>query len=248
VRAANGFLSAVQFLTRLPVPRGRYRLEDAVPWLPAVGLLLGAILAAVDLGLRSLGVGPLLASTLLVVLLLALSGALHADGLIDTSDAVFAHATPERRLDIMRDPRVGSFGAVALVSVVALKIAALDSLPSTTQIIMLLLTPMLGRWAIVLAATLFPYGREVGLGAPLKASATPRVLAFATILPLAGCALAGPLGLLSGMVAAAIALAMGRWLTRLLPGLTGDTYGAICEVVEASVWLGASIAATRAPT
>jgi adenosylcobinamide-GDP ribazoletransferase len=243
--SASGFLGALQFLTRLPVPTGAYRLEASVPWLPVVGLLLGAILAVVDLGLRWLEAGPLLASTLLVVLLLGLSGALHADGLMDTSDAVFAHATPERRLEIMRDPRVGSFGVVALVAVVAIKIAALDALPATAWTVMLLLAPMLGRWSIVLVATAFPYGREAGLGAPLKAAATMRMLGLATIVPLVACALGGAPGWLSAVVAAAAALAIGRWLMRLLPGLTGDCYGAICEVVEALVWLSASLVAAR---
>ena len=79
-----------------------------------------------------------------------------------------------------------------------------------------------------------------GLGAPLKASATPRMLAVASVVPVLGCLLAGPVGLLCGLVAAATALAAGRWLMRLLPGLTGDCYGAVCEVVEALVWLCAA--------
>src|ERR1041385_7369637 len=100
----RGLWSALQFLTRIPVPAGEYRLEHAVAWLPVVGLILGGVLAAADFGLRFAEVSPLVASTSSVVLLLALSGALHADGLMDTCDAVFAHATPARRLEIMRDP------------------------------------------------------------------------------------------------------------------------------------------------
>ena len=113
----RGFFSALQFLTRIPVPAGEYRLEVAVGWLPVVGVLLGAILAFVDMGLRWLQVSPLVASTVLVVLLLALTGALHADGLMDTCDAVFGHASPARRLEIMRDPHTGAFGVVGLVCV-----------------------------------------------------------------------------------------------------------------------------------
>ena len=236
----GGFFSAVQFLTRIPVPRGTYRLETAVPWLPVVGLLLGGSLALVDLGLRQLELAPLVASSLIVVLLLALSGALHADGLADTCDAVFGHASPERRLEIMRDPRVGVFGVVGLVSVVALKIAAVEALPSHLRPLLLVLAPGLGRWAIILVATVFPYGRQTGLGAPLKAAATPGLLLVASILPLVGCVVAGPPGLASGALAAVTALALGAWLMRLLPGLTGDCYGAVCEVVETVVWLSAA--------
>jgi adenosylcobinamide-GDP ribazoletransferase len=212
-----------------------------VPWLPAVGLLLGAILAGVDYGLRLLEVSPLVTSTLLVVLLLGLSGALHADGLADTCDAVFGHASPERRLEIMRDPRVGVFGVVGLLSVVALKIAAVDALPTGLRPFLLVLAPGLGRWSIVLVATVFPYGRQTGLGAPLKAAATPVALGLATLLPLAACLVAGgPVGLVCGALAAVLALALGAWLMRLLPGLTGDCYGAVCELVETLVWLSAA--------
>src|SRR5882762_429358 len=156
----SGFFSALQFLTRLPVPPGEYRLEESVVWLPVVGVVLGAILAGVDWALRLFEIDQLVVSTLIVVLLLALSGALHADGLMDTCDAVFGHAAPERRLEIMRDPRVGAFGVVGLVCVVALKIAAVSALPAGLRLQLLVLAPTLGRWSIVLLATLFPYGRE----------------------------------------------------------------------------------------
>src|SRR5205814_6161131 len=101
----NGFLTALTFLTRLPAPPHKSSLESAFVWFPVVGLLLGAILALVDFGLRLLPISSLVISVLIVVLLLALSGALHADGLVDTCDAVFAHATPARRPEIMCRPR-----------------------------------------------------------------------------------------------------------------------------------------------
>ena len=236
----RGFWSALQFLTRLPVPSGEYRLETAVVWLPVVGLLLGGILALADLGLGWLQVSRLVGSTLVVALLLGLTGALHADGLMDTCDAVFGHASPERRLEIMRDPHTGAFGVVGVVCLVALKIAAIDALPAPMRPQLLVLAPGLGRWSIVLLATLFPYGRPSGLGAPLKASGTPRALLLASILPLLGSALVGPVGVACAVVAAGAALGAGRWLMRLLPGLTGDCYGAVCEVVETVVWLCAA--------
>jgi len=227
-------------LTRLPVPPGEYRLQETVGWLPVVGLVLGGILAVVDLGLRALAIDPLVVSTVLVVLLLALSGALHADGLMDTCDAVFGHASPERRLEIMRDPRAGAFGVVGLVCVVALKIAAVAALPAAIRPQLLLLAPVLGRWSIVLLARVYPYGRASGLGAPLKQAATSRALVLASLVPLAGCAAFGPVGIVCGLLAAIVALGLGRWLMGLLPGLTGDCYGAACEVVEATVWLSAA--------
>ncbi len=235
----SGLVAALAFLTRLPVPGGEHRLERSVPWLPVVGLLLGAILVALDAGMKALAVSSLVTAVVLVVSLLALTGALHADGLIDTCDAVFGHASPERRLEIMRDPHVGAFGVVGVVCVVALKVAALDAL-SVNRLQALILGPTLGRWAIVLVAAVFPYGRATGLGAGLRAGATPGALIVASVVALAAAATAGVVGVLLLVLAASVALALGRWLLRLLPGLTGDTYGATCEIVEAVVWLSAS--------
>ena len=244
-RAATGFLTAVQFLTRIPVPEGDYRLGDAVVWLPAVGQLLGTVLALAYVGLRLLGAPSLLESALLVVLLLVATGALHADGLVDTFDAAFSHASPQRRLEIMRDPHAGAFGVVALVSVVALKVAALDGMPIVFTTGMLIVAPALGRWAIVLLACVFPYGRANGLGEPLKNAATPRALVIASVLPLLACVLVGPLGVVSALLAALVALGLGLWLIRLLPGLTGDSYGAACELVEAAVWVAGALLGPR---
>jgi len=140
----------------------------------------------------------------------------------------------------MRDPHVGAFGVVGLVCVVALKVAAVDALPASIRPQLLVLAPGLGRWSIVLAATAFPYGRPHGLGGPLKASATPRALLVASVVPFVGCLALGPVGTVCGALAAATALATGRWLMRLLPGLTGDCYGAVCEVAETVVWLCAA--------
>ena len=235
----SGLLGALAFLTRLPVPAMESRLENTVVWLPVVGVLLGAMLAIVDLGLRALPVSSLVISTVLVVLWLLLTGALHADGLMDTFDAVFSHATPERRLEIMRDPRSGAFGVVGIVSILVLKIASLDALPVGVRVGSLVLAPTLGRWAIVLLATAFPYGRPSGMGAPLKMAATPRALALASLVPILACAVMWPWGPLLGALAAVAVLLLGRWLVSLLPGLTGDCYGAGCEIVETVVLLAA---------
>lgn len=235
-RSFAGFWAAWRFLTRVPLPGWvggrRHDLHAALPWFPLVGLLLGGVVAAADTWLRLL-FAPLAASVLVVALLLGLSGALHADGLVDTADAVLAHATPERRLAIMRDPHVGAFGVVALVVVFATKVAAVEALPPELRTGALLLAPTLGRWAIVLQAAAFPYGRPSGLGAALKAGASGRTVLAASLLPAALALLLGPWAIGLALAAGLLALLLGRWLMRLLPGLTGDCYGATCEVVEA---------------
>ncbi len=227
-------LAAVQFLTRLPVPVRLVQVEGfgaSLAWFPAVGALLGVLLAGADALLRLI-LDPLLASALVVALLLALTGALHADGLVDTADAVFAHATPERRLEIMRDPRAGSFGVAALASTLLVKVAAVDALPLGSRAATLVLAPVLGRLAIVVAATYFPYGRASGLGAPIKAAARPTALVLPVVVTLATCLLLGPVGIAVAGLAVSATLLVARWLMTKLPGLTGDSYGAICEATE----------------
>src|SRR5262249_55781903 len=236
----SGLWSALAFLTRLPVPRHEARLDAAVVWLPLIGLLLGGILAAADAVLRHLAFSELVIGAILTVLLLGLTGALHADGLMDTADAVFSHATPERRLEIMRDPRTGAFGVVSMVCIVLLKMTSIVALPVSIRPATLALAPTLGRWSIVLLAGLFPYGRQSGLGAPLKAGTTPLSLLLASIVPLGVCALSWPIGPPLAVIAVLLALGLGRLLLTALPGLTGDCYGAGCEVVETVVWLAAA--------
>ena len=204
--------------------------------------MLGGILAGADQLLLRLAVPQSIAATLLVVLLLVLTGGLHADGLMDTCDGIFVHATPERRLEIMRDPRVGSFGVLGLACVLLLKLAGIEALPDAVRPQTLLLAPVLGRWSIVGVAASFPYGRAEGLGAPLKAAASARLLIVASALPLLLCVLLTPLGIWLGLLAIASAGLIGWWLSRILPGLTGDCYGAVCECVEMLVILAPGLA------
>jgi adenosylcobinamide-GDP ribazoletransferase len=164
---------------------------------------------------------------------------------MDACDAVFGHATPDRRLEIMRDPRVGAFGVMGFASVILLKVSALDALQTPSRLGLLILAPTVGRWSIVLLATVFPYGRASGLGAPLQAAATPQRLLVASLVPILACLLSGVTGIVAGGIAALAALVLGRWLLALLPGLTGDCYGAVCEVTESVVWLGGAVLLPR---
>lgn len=231
-------LAALALLTRLPLPRASPgRLEDAAPWFPAVGALLGVLLAGADVLCRWVGFSSAVSSTLVVVLLLVLTGGLHADGLMDTSDAVFGHASAERRLDIMRDPHAGAFGVAALAAVLLLKVVAVDSLPASGRLAGLVAAPVLGRGALILVATLFPTGRPTGLGATVKAGASLRRLPAAMLAPVVVCAALWPVGPVVGVLVAVMAWLVARRLATLLPGLTGDCYGAVCEGAETLVWL-----------
>jgi adenosylcobinamide-GDP ribazoletransferase len=231
------FLVALQFLTRLPTPPGLPvsgpALGRALGWFPAVGLLLAGLLVAAD-GLLSGALPRGLVDAFLLVLLALLTGGLHLDGFMDTCDGLFSLRTPAERLAIFRDSRVGSFGVVGAASLLLVQWTALGALPAPLRPAMLLVTLSLARWAMVYAIVAFPYGREEGLGRMFKDQAGGRALVAATLI--AG----GAAGLLLGVAGlAAFALtAVATWLfarycLARLPGLTGDTYGALNELTQA---------------
>ncbi len=234
-----GLLVALQFLTSLPLPAvpmaSPAALARSLPWFPAVGLLLGLVAAALDHLLRMVvpdGVG----SILVLAALLMLTGAIHLDGLMDTCDGLFCAKGRDERLAIMRDSHVGSFGVAGGVMVLLAKYAALVSLPADLRLSGLVLMACLGRWAILVAACAFPYARPEGLGKAVHDGARPAsVLVGTAIAAGAAAGLASAVGLLllaSVLVAAYMA---GSYATARLQGLTGDVYGAVCELSEVVV-------------
>jgi adenosylcobinamide-GDP ribazoletransferase len=245
----RSFLAALRFLTILPVP-GFHRLSDAdgsaslttdwgraTAWYPAVGLLLGALLAGLDGGLRWLfpeGV----AAVLLLVAWVSLTGALHLDGFIDCCDGLLAPVSRERRLEILRDVHAGAFGIVGVVLLLLTKGTALVSLAGDVRLPALLLTPTLARWCMTAAVLLYPYARSgPGLGQKAKTGAGGPQLAVATATALLAGALAwwAGLGWTAGLlllVAALTGWLVAHWIQSRIGGLTGDAYGAICELVE----------------
>ena len=231
-RAALGFLTVLPVAPRDPAAG----LACARAWFPAVGLLLGAMLAALDAGLRALHLPPLLAGALLVAALTALTRGLHLDGFMDSCDALLGGYDRERRLQILRDPHVGAFAVAGVACLLLVKFAALAALPEGSRARVLLLFPCLARTAILLVMEWFPYLRREGLGTPLLEHRGRFSLWFGAPLALAAALiLAGLPGLALAMLAGAVACAAGAWATRLLGGVTGDIYGAVNETVEAAV-------------
>ncbi len=228
--AMNDFLTALGLLTIVPV---RYRepiTARAYAWFPLVGLLIGAILIVAQFLLRAV-FSHLVAAALLLALWVVISGALHLDGFADACDGLFAATTRERRLEILRDVHLGTFGAVGLLLLLIVKFAAMASAPSFAPI---LLAPVLGRWAMVFAAT-FPLARASGMAALFRAGLTWRIVLVATILAGLSCAFFGAFGFAALGVASIVAWLLARLALNRLGGLTGDIYGMICESVETSV-------------
>jgi adenosylcobinamide-GDP ribazoletransferase len=234
---ALSFLLALQFLTAIPVrvtcevtPR---LLGRAMAWFPAVGLMLGAILALVDLGLREL-LPPTVSAALLLALWVAMTGALHLDGLMDCCDGLLVAKEPEQRLEILRDSHAGAFAVVGAVCLLLVKFAVLLELPQGVRMAALFAVPAVTRAAMVYAARAYPYARPgPGLGQLFRDGLTWREVFVAAVT--AGVAALLSLGWLGlGLVALVwlLTMAIAWWVRRRIPGLTGDVYGAINELTE----------------
>ena len=246
---------AIGFLTILPVPERAWRSPGsfgrAFAWFPLVGLVLGALLASAALVMLSVLPVSVVAALVLALSVL-LTGGLHLDGLMDACDGLLCVRSPQERLAIMRDSHVGAFGVLGAGCLLLVKFAALSSLvasPRDLLIAALLLAPLLSRWAMVIATVCFPYGRTgESLGSTFRRTAGPAQLVAATLIAFlsvpAICVvihlrLSAGFTLFAGV--AALTYGLARFALTRLPGLTGDVYGAINEVVEAAVLVAMTV-------
>lgn len=234
-------LLAFKFLTVLPVPVpddvSPKTMGRAVAFYPLVGLVIGLLLAGADL-LMGLVLPGSLRSALILVLWVGLTGGLHLDGFIDCCDGLLATQPPEKRLEILRDVHAGSFAVVGAVLLLLSKYAALASLQGPLRLGALIVVPALARWAMVYAVIGYPYARPgPGLGRLVKECAGPQELVIASVLATVPAVLAWNWpGLAALPLTFAFTWLLARWIMTRIPGLTGDTYGAIAELVEAA-WL-----------
>ena len=235
-------IAAARFLTVLPIPRREAEesisLGRAAWWFPAVGLLLGAALAGID-RLGALAFPPFLSVGLVLALWKIATGGIHLDGLADCLDGL-AGRDVEHRRSIMRDSRIGTFGATGLVLCLLLEFLALAALPSPVRDRLLLLAPAAGRLAPLLIGPCFRAatpGR--GMGAAFVAE-TSRRAGPALLVAVAGLAIwvLGAWAILVTLGGLALsALAAGVFVRRF-GGVTGDVLGASVELCELGVLLG----------
>jgi len=231
-------LTAFQFLTTFPaVIRRSFTAQElgrAVGYFPIVGLALGGLLYGLGSGLRLIFPAPVVAIFILAAWLL-LTRALHFDGFLDTCDGLFGGFTPERRLEIMRDSRVGAFGVAGGGLLLLAKYAAIVSLPHLSG---LLLAPVMGRWVLSIAIFAYPYARDKGMGHDMKDNVRwPQVMLATSIAVLTAWLFAGWTGLLVFAIAGVVLWLGAGFILRRIPGLTGDSYGALCELAELAVLL-----------
>jgi len=230
------FLVALQFLTvvrlKKTLPFSETTLGRAGAFFPLVGLLLGVAVWSLDRSLSPFVPAPL-SSVFLVAVLAVLSGGFHLDGLADSADGLLGSGERQRSLEIMKDSAIGTFGALALIAVVLLKVRSLDLLQGGYRGVALLLGPMLSRWACVVMAYSSRPARAEGLGTMFVRGTQFREFGLASVFTLAVVfSLMEVLGLLVFVPLAALILGFTLYCNRRLGGVTGDTLGALGELVE----------------
>lgn len=236
---------ALQFLSSLPIRLpgmpAPEQLGRSLLFYPLVGLLFGVILWALNIALA--GAPLLLHAALLLTVWVLLSGALHLDGLADSADAwLGGFGDRERTLTIMKDPRSGPIAVVMLVLVLLLKYAALLALIEKQQGMALIIVPLIGRAALLGLFLTTTYVRAGGLGQAL-ADHLPRKTGWQVLVVSAAvCVLIAGF---SAVVALLLAVVVFIWLRHLmvrrLGGTTGDTAGALLELLEMSVLVGLAL-------
>ncbi|WP_426117341.1 adenosylcobinamide-GDP ribazoletransferase [Massilia sp. PWRC2] len=242
------FFTALQFFTRLPIPAwvgfAPEWLNQAARYFPLVGVIVAAISAA----LYVLAV-LLLPAPVAVVIATAgtiyATGAFHEDGFADMCDGFGGGMTAERVLEIMKDSRIGAYGAIGTVCMLGLKCTALASMPPLTVIGALFAAHVVSRWLATALIWRMHYARAEGKAKPLAQSMRAGEFAIATATTVAVLAIVGASGVVkvaalgAGVLGAAIATVwLGRLFARRIGGYTGDCLGAVQQVGEVMVYLG----------
>jgi len=235
-----GVLFATRFPLRHAAPIGGADIARASWTLPAIGVLVGLAGAAVYWIAMRLDLPPLIGATLAVAATLAATGCLHEDGLADTFDG-FGGASRERKLEIMRDSRIGTYGACALALSLMLRVGALASLADPGAVTLALIAAHAGaRATLPLFLALVPAARPDGLAADAGRPSPARVVVAALLGIVLLLASLGGAGSLRALVGLLLALGVMRTLClRQIGGQTGDTAGALEQIGEIAVLLTA---------
>lgn len=238
------FITGFQFLTRIPiVSQSEWSLESfgrSVKFFPIIGGIIGLLLfgfvyvmqhfwgSGVPIHVMAIGV---------IILEIFLTGGLHCDGLMDTVDGVFSGRPREQMLEIMKDSRVGAFGAMAFSLLILVKYSLIMDIQSTLLPLALLVMPIVGRIAVVIGITFYPYARANGLGKVFYECSHRQTVCIAGITTLLLLVPLGKIPIISGIVGIFVAVVFCQYVSEKLGGLTGDVYGAIIELTEITALL-----------
>lgn len=237
-REIGRFFAGLMFLTRLPAPWAVH--DDAgvarsAPYFPLIGAVIGVI-GGGTYALASAVLPPGVAAGLALAAGLIATGALHEDGLADLCDGLGGGTTREQALEIMRDSRIGAFGALGLLVSVGLRWAALATLAASQGFVAMILAHTLSRAALPPVMAFCRYARPAGLAAPPAERVSGREVVVALIAALAIAFIAGPIVAVLAAAAAGLSAALVLALIlRRLGGYTGDGLGAIQQAAEIAV-------------
>lgn len=230
------FLTALMFLTRVPCPSWVRHESDSLAkstaYFPPIGMLVGGFGGLVA-WVVARGYSPLVAVLAGMAATVIVTGAFHEDAFADVCDG-FGGWTPERRLEIMRDSRVGSFGVVGIVLIVGLKAAVLCSLPVSRLPLAFVTAHTLGRWSCLALIRLSPYVTDAkSLAKPFADSVRLPQVALGTLFTVPLCLFSGlPTMIVLFALTLALCVLAGRFFRNWLGGISGDCLGAVNQIVE----------------
>lgn len=234
----KSFITALHFLTRLKIFRytesNDHDFRRSIIFFPLIGLLIGVILYLLASASQLFLLQPFSSAVIILTAEILLTGGLHLDGLMDSCDALFSGRDREKKLEIMKDSHAGAMGVIGLITVLLWKLALLVELTEDIQLpLILLIMPVMGRWAMVFALTCFPYARSSGIGAMFLNDKKSNLL-WASLYSLLFFFFLMPSGIyyLTLIPTFLAVLAVSLRINQEIKGLTGDTYGLINEVTE----------------
>lgn len=236
----GGLIAAISFLTRVPVRSSRARdpaIAASILWFPMVGAAIGLVVGTTYAAVRAIEAPATLAATVAVVVGIVLTGGLHEDGLADTADAIGARG-PEHAFTIMSDPTHGTYGVLSLIASLSLRVTALSAVPPTAGMLIAVSANTVGRSAAVGLMAVSRSARQTGLGATYI-TRTPRAVGIACTTPVMALLIgfSGWSGLVSALVAVAIAVVVRVIAYRRYGGVTGDVLGAAEQLSEMSTYI-----------
>jgi adenosylcobinamide-GDP ribazoletransferase len=237
----RGFISALQFLTIIPIGKhGTFDAKRMVPFFPVVGLILGALLAIFDQAVLRLWPAPV-AALLDVVFLTIVTGALHIDGLGDTADGLYGNWPREKALAIMKDSRTGVMGLVAIVMGLSIKWGGMMCL-DTHRSLLLIIIPSYARGGMIAGIRFLEYGRpEGGTGHALFNEALHPFAFMGLIIPVALSCFSGWRGIWLNFIFVFLTITILFFYKKRIGCITGDMLGAMAEVLEAMLFLLVSV-------
>ncbi len=232
----NDFITGLQFLTRIHLVREtKWSSESfghSVKYFPAVGAVLGLLYALIAVFGQTY-LPTHMQAVIIVAAGIILTGGLHCDGLMDTADGLFSGRDRERMLDIMKDSRVGANGVVAILLLILFKWSIILDTDSKQLPYLLFAMPIIGRLAMVMSITLFPYARQEGIGKLFTQYTEKSSLTVACLFTILLLLMLDKHIWIASVLSICFAFIFNNYAVKKLGGLTGDIYGATAELTEA---------------